>query len=107
MPLVGVAVKWLSVPPATSMLAGPKVVLASLRVKVMVSLLVSVPLPLRLMATVGEVVSVATGRMVRLTLLLTSLPSAFWLPAASLNLPEATLMTPLPLPPVLGMKVAV
>ena len=65
-PLVLTGLKLLSSPPSTSMSSREKLVLASLRVKVMVSLLCTptrVPLPLRVMAMVGGVVSLWVSRM--------------------------------------------
>ena len=56
-PLVGTGVKLLRLPPTTSTSVWPKVVLASLSVKVSVSALVSVPLPMRATTMVGAVVS--------------------------------------------------
>ena len=76
-PLLGRGVKLLSVPPVTTMSPGAKVVLASDKVKVMVSLLLSVPVPLRAMAMVGGVVSAGMVLVGSLTVLLLSAPS--WL----------------------------
>ena len=59
----------------------------------MVSLLVSVPLPLRVMAIVGGKVSTTTVLVFMVTVLLASVPSALALPARSLNLVESTWMT--------------
>ena len=77
-PLVDRGVKLLRVPPVTEMSLGAKVVLASLKVKVMVSLLLSVPLPLRVMAMVGGVVSAWVSKM-----MLNGALSGLTLPAGS------------------------
>ena len=91
-PVPGTAAKLLRLPPSTTMSPRAKVVLASLRVKVMVSVVVSVPVPLRVMAMVGGKVSTTMVLVVMVTVLLASVPSALALPAWSLNLADSTWM---------------
>ena len=111
-PLLVSGCKPLMAPPTASMSVLVKLVLvtASLKVKTMdsapVKLCVVLPLA-RVTATVGGVVSAGTvlkGAVIRL---LASAPSAFKLPALSLNLLLATLMLAVPLAFALGVKVAV
>ena len=108
MPLVGTGVKLLSVPPVTVTSAWLKVVLASDSVKVIVSLLVSVPLPMRAIAIVGAVVSalLLPWLVMKFTVLLASAPSALGFSAASRKALLATYTLPVPWAPAVGVKVA-
>ena len=72
MPLVSTGAKPLKLPPETSMSLAIKLVLGSDSVKVMVSVLVTTPVPLRSMAMVGAVVSGTRVLKFRLTWLLVS-----------------------------------
>ena len=93
-----------SVPPLTLMSSTVKLLPTS-SLKVKVSVAVSPALRLAasgVMATVGRTVSTA-----RVTELLASSPSALALPAASANVPLATLTTPLAELPGVGVKTAV
>ena len=93
----------LSVPPVTVTSARAKSVTASLSVKVMVAVSPAFKAVLSLvMAMTGGVVSTA-----RVTVLLASEPSALKLPALSLKVLLATLMTLLAVEPGVGVKVAV
>ena len=80
-----------------------KSALGSLRVKVTVA--VSPALSAVLLADTAMVGGAVSVAMVRV--LLASAPSALRLEEASLKVPEATLMTLLPVAPALGVKVAV
>ena len=97
----------LRVPPVTVTSPPAKVVLASLRVKVMVSGPVMLPLPERVTAMVGGVVSAGKVLVPSVRVLLASAPSWLKLLAASLNLLEATLMTLAPRLLMVGVKTAV
>ena len=94
--------KLLRVPPTTLMSPMLKSVLGLLswKVRLAVSPALSVVL-LLLTMMVGVTVSLVSE-----TVLLASAPSVLKLPAASLNLVEATLMVPLVLVPGVGVKVA-
>ena len=104
--VLGTPTRLLSLPPLAVMLARARSATGSLRVKVMVAVSPLVSLVLSLvMAMVGGTVSMVL--VDKVTVLLTSAPSAFWLPVASLNLALATEMTPLAVLLTAGVKVAV
>ena len=110
LPLLGMAVKLESAPPVTSMSARLKSVLASLSVKVMVSVSPALRLTVglvRAIAMVGAVVSGGKVLVTMLTVLLASVPSVLALPAASANLALATCTTLVMMLLALGVKVAV